>query len=104
MGKTFQIVNDDISDGYHTFTELYKHRYFLFLALCMQWKDKVYYKKDYENFFCIYLELEEGQISYHVPNIYLELAEKNFTHSPNHVWDGHTSDDVLSRLFELIHK
>lgn len=103
MDKTFKIVGNDISDGYHTFTELYEHRCLLFIALCMQFKDKAFYKKDYENWFCIYLELPEGQISYHVPNTYLAIAEKHFTYSPNHYkWDEHTSYDVVDRLKTFI--
>lgn len=98
--KTFKIVGQDLSDGYHTFDELYEHRVCLFLALCSSLKEKVYYKLDYDEWFCIYLELDEGQISYHVPNKYKIYAEKNFKYSPDHEFDGHTSDQVLARLTE----
>ena len=30
--KIFKIVNGDISDGYHTFDELYKHRCLLWIC------------------------------------------------------------------------
>lgn len=30
--KAFKIVGNDLSDGYHTFDELYDHRCLLFLA------------------------------------------------------------------------
>jgi hypothetical protein len=39
-------VIDDVSDGYHTFAELYQHRFALFLALCraleMGWKSRLH--------------------------------------------------------------
>lgn len=35
MSKTFKIQNNDISDGYHTFDELYEHRVLLYLNLCL---------------------------------------------------------------------
>lgn len=103
MSKIFKIVGNDISDGYHTFDELYEHRVILYLSLCMSKKEKCYYKKDYEKWFCIYLETDHGQVSYHVPNKFLGIAEKNFTYSPDHKFDGHTSSDVIARLLaELI--
>ena len=32
MGKQFEIQDNDISDGYHTFSELYEQRALLFIA------------------------------------------------------------------------
>lgn len=101
MSKTFKIVGNDISDGYHTFDELYEHRVALFLALCNQNGTRVFYKQDYEEWFCIYLELPCGQISYHVPNKFLPWAKERFTHSPNHEFDGHKSPDVIGRLHDM---
>lgn len=98
MSKKFEIVNNDISDGYHTFTELYEHRCLLFLNLCMKNKERCFFKKDYEEWFCLYYEGDAGQISYHLPNEFLPIAEKNFTHDPDHKWDGHTSSQVVERL------
>ena len=42
-GKTFKIVNGDISDGYHTFEELYEHRCALFVALLIKSPDISWY-------------------------------------------------------------
>lgn len=96
--KSFKIVGNDLSDGYHTFDELYEHRVILYLSICVLNKEKCFYKKDYDSWFCVYLETDHGQISYHVPNKYLSIAEKHFTYSPNHKFDGHTSEKVLDRL------
>lgn len=95
------MVTGETSDGHHTFNELYEHRVRLYLALCYQLGNKVFYKKDYDEWFCIYLETERGQISYHVPNKWLPFAEACFTHSPDHKFDGHTGADVLERLLPL---
>lgn len=40
MSKKFQIEGGDISDGYHTFDELYEHRCLLFIRLCLLQPDK----------------------------------------------------------------
>lgn len=87
-----------ISDGYHTFDELYDHRCLLFLNLCLMNKEQCFFKIDYAEWFCLYWESPVGQISYHLPNKWLAIAEKNFTHSPGHTFDGHTSSDVIERL------
>jgi hypothetical protein len=96
--KTFHIVNGDISDGYHTFDELYDHRCLLFINLCLATPEKSAWKKDYEDWFCLYLETDRGQISYHCPQKYLRLIESTIKHDPEYEWDGHTSADVLKRL------
>ena len=98
MSKKFEIKDGDISDGYHTFDELYSHRVALFLRMCKDTEYQVYYKMDYEEWFCVYLELPEGQISYHVPNKFLEYVKEFAILSPDHVWDGHTGSDVINRL------
>lgn len=96
--KTFQIKGNDLSDGYHTFDELYEHRCLLFLNLCFSEGSKCYWKPHYEGWFVLYFESPFGQISYHIPDKYLPIAEKYFTRDDEHKWDGHTSDEVLARL------
>lgn len=105
MGKKFEIVGSDLSDGYHTFDELYEHRISLFLALCWQMGSKVFYKlpePDFAGWFIVYLELPTGQISYHLPEIYLHTVGSFATHDESHKWDGHDSATVLSRLKRLM--
>lgn len=98
MSKTFKIVDGDISDGYHTFNELYDHRCWLFLNLCLTDPKKCFWKPDFEGWFCLYWESPHGQISYHLPNKMLHWAEGAFERRDDHKWDGHKSSDVLFRL------
>jgi len=103
MSKTFKIQGNDISDGFHTFDELYEHRCLLFLNLCLQSPQLCCYKQDYDEWFCLYMDSTCGQLSYHIPNKYLPLIEgkigaivKELDH-----WDGHTSAQVIERLQKL---
>ena len=97
-----------MSDGYHTFDELYRHRYALLAVLCKQLylQDNCYKSKKhedgtmYEGWFIVVVNLTcVGQISYHVPqkywdnfNIREEERSKDF--------DGHTSQNVIKRLWD----
>jgi hypothetical protein len=103
MGKTFKIVGDDISDGYHTFDELYIHRCLLFINLCLTQPEMARWKPEpsFGEWFCLYWESPKGQISYHIPNKYLPWVEANIQRDDDHKFDGHTSDDVIQRLCKL---
>jgi hypothetical protein len=102
----------NVSDGYHTFNDLYAHRRELFFALCRLiksthyvWKSKLHAKSDndiLEDVFIIGINTESGsQISYHVHLAYWEEADFAQTLSRAPKWDGHTPDDVLKRLATL---
>jgi hypothetical protein len=101
MSKTYKIIGNDISDGYHTFDELYEHRCLLFVNLCLANRRSCYWKPDYDGWFSLYWESPEGQISYHVPNKFLDLVEGKIVRNWNVEFDGHTSADVASRLIRL---
>lgn len=97
-----------ISDGYHTFGELYEHRIELFIALCkahtgVAWKSRVHSDGSVmEGWFIMGLyEFEGGQISYHLPEIYWDRCAFIRTRDQAPAWDRHTSADVLKRLREL---
>lgn len=99
MSKTFKIVGDDISDGFHTFAELYDHRVHLYLALAAVSGWPAYYRCDYDEWFCLYLETPHGQLSYHLPNTFLDRVKLFAQPAPDaYKWDGHNSQDVLLRL------
>jgi hypothetical protein len=107
-----------ISDGYHTFDELYDHRIALFIALCKAlWNDPQYQTgqkshvwrslkhsdgTSFNGWFVMGIGKERGkQITYHLP-----MSKWNETDfcptlefAPN--FDGHTSADVLKRLSAL---
>lgn len=101
MSKTFKIVGEDLSDGYHTFDELYEHRHHLFLCLVRQMPSlKRWLIHDhFEGWDLIAVDLPLiGQISYHLP-IRLRPHYRTFAWSSEpYQWDGHTSEDVIKRL------
>ena len=94
-----------ISDGYHTFDELYYHRMVLFCALCKVHQEKAWksWKHDdgtmYDDYFIVGIETPEGQFTYHFHKIYWHnFSVKEIATAP--LWDGHTADDVV-RLWTL---
>jgi hypothetical protein len=96
--KTFKIVGADMSDGYHTFDELYAHRHALFLALIKASGWPAFWRPDFEGWVVVYLETPAGQISYHIPSCFLPEVETIAKRIETKMWDGHTSEDVITRL------
>lgn len=104
-------ATDNISDGYHTFGELYDHRRALTRALMLSntkisWRSKHHHPDDDPMFeggyFIVGMQLPTGQISYHyklshwndfdgVPTI--EYAPK---------YDGHTPQETVTRLLDWV--
>jgi hypothetical protein len=103
MGKKFEILGDDISDGFHTFDQLYDHRCLLFVRLCQLQPQKAAWRpdRDYGTWFVLYLETDCGQISYHVPGKFLKFVEPSIPRIDEYKWDGHSSETVLKRLEHL---
>ena len=98
-----------ISDGYHTFDELYDHRITLYIALCKSlkngnvWRSQIHSDgSNYEGWFLLGVFFQKGmQITYHIPNerwIETEFAD-TLKIAPE--FDGHTSMDVLERIKRL---
>lgn len=94
-----------ISDGYHTFDELYFHRMMLFAALCKAHKEKAWKSRKhddgtmYDNYFIVGIETDEGQYTYHYHEKYWSLFNvKEIEFAPE--WDGHQPEDV-TRLLTL---
>lgn len=96
-----------VSDGYHTFNELYLHRMHLFAVVCTQnqthaWKSKLHHDGTmYDGYFIVGVETPMGQFSYHY-----ELTHWPHFHKIAEVerapkWDGHTADDVV-KLHSLL--
>ena len=125
MGKpTITIKTDEveISDGYHTFTELYEHRIVLFIQLCkwltaytgathkgeadllpMVWRSKRHSDgSEWDGWFIMGIGQEKGkQISYHLPMNKWKDTDWVNTLDKAPEWDGHTPNDVLERLSKL---
>lgn len=96
----------EVSDGYHTFNQLYDHRNLLFLNLvaanpAISFKTRLNDKKESgEGWFILGMNTEHGQITYHLPDQFWDMAvvkevEYHFD------YDGHTSEDVCERLAHL---
>lgn len=92
----------EMSDGYHTFNELYEHRHLLFLNLVMSVECRISAKLDhYPDWDCLLMELWSTgeQISYHLPtrlrSLWIDYVDVD---AEQIVYDGHTSQDVLERL------
>jgi hypothetical protein len=103
-----------ISDGYHTFDELYEHRITLYIALCRWlfnalakrsdvWRSQVHSDgSNYDGWFLLGINKEKGkQITYHIPNERWEETEFAETLDKAPEFDGHTSADVLTRIKSL---
>ncbi len=108
----------EVSDGYHTFEELYEHRIELYIALCyffIQGKasyddrnvwmsDKHSDGSEFEGWFVMGIGKEAGkQITYHLPNKYwhqCKIFSEVIDKAPE--YDGHTPVDVIRRLQRLI--
>ncbi len=100
-----------VSDGYHTFGELYEHRIRLFITLCrliardILRPDKVwvYVENPSEEWFLLGINTETGkQITYHLPaRFWSEVCEFAIVATTKPEYDGHTSQDVLERLSKL---
>jgi hypothetical protein len=96
----------EVSDGYHTFNELYEHRHLLFILVANQlttaWKSRLHDDgASYDGWFIAGIQLPTGDISYHLPLNKWNICKcKTLEKAPK--WDGHTSQDVLERLKQLI--
>lgn len=110
----------EVSDGYHTMTELYQHRIALFCALCKVYdgyitslqsrvtcyKSKLHHDGTmFDDSFIVQMIVKQldgkiEQISYHIPIEYWDKF-KLMTLEHGFEWDGHSSNDVIERLMRL---
>jgi hypothetical protein len=115
--KILKADTNKISDGYHTYRELYNHKIYLFILL-MKYASKlnipVWYSdthsdgSQWQGWLIAGIGKEKGkQITYHLNSDCLyefvagheRFAEK-LTKAPE--WDGHTPGQVVERLRQLI--
>jgi len=99
----------EISDGYHTFNQLYHQRAILFATIVNQNKDKSWksYKHSdgkycFDNngeWFIVGIDTPEGSYTYHYSKEYWDYFECKELDCGKE-WDGHTEDDVI-RLLSL---
>lgn len=98
---------DDVSDGFHTFRQLYYQRMMLFAAIVRQNKDKAWKSFRHEDgelcfgggWFIVGIDTPEGSYTYHYEAIYFGMFDCEELERGKH-WDGHTEKDV-TRLLSL---
>lgn len=97
----------DLSDGYHTFNELYHHRAILFSVICnehpdISWKSKLHHDGTmFDGMFIVGINTPEGQATYHYNiNPYWDMfLVRELEKAPE--WDGHTSEQAIERIASL---
>ena len=97
-----------ISDGYHTFDELYTMRNALFIAFCnvqkgLAWKSKAHEDGSmFEGYFIAGFRNNPGnQISFHLPlELWDQLHVKEYSTAVE--WDGHKDKDKIYRLLNTV--
>lgn len=99
-----------ISDGYHTFNELYHHRAMLFAALCMTsfsshaWKSLLHHDPNepmYDGMFIVGVNTPNGQATYHYDiDPYWNLFKvTELERAPE--FDGHTPEEAIQRIYNF---
>ena len=98
-----------VTDGYHTFDELYEHRHMLWIMVCkrygsMAWRARKHSDGSmYEGWFVLGLGAAPGrQLTYHLPLRLWDLCDGIIELSQAPEFDGHTSNDVLGRLKAIL--
>jgi len=99
-----------VSDGYHTFDELYEHRCLLFclyLSTCIEWgvpwKSRLHPDgSKFDGWFIAGINLgrypaKASVISYHLPDRLWDVCPA-YAIERAPAFDGHTSQDVLERI------
>lgn len=98
------VSRKEITDGYHTFDELYYHRMVLFSIICNQnkeiaWKSRLHHDGTMfdEDSFIVGVETSEGQYTYHYHLKYWDMYDvKELDYAPE--YDGHKPSDITRLL------
>lgn len=102
----------EVSDGYHTFNQLYHQRAVLFATIVNQNKDKAW--KSFKHFdgkycfdsngewFIVGVDTPQGSYTYHYEKKYWDMFDCKELQCGKE-WDGHTDEDV-TRLLSLEQK
>jgi len=109
---------EDVSDGYHTFGELYEHRMILTATICQliatantldssvigakairSWKHHPDDSLIFDDMFIVVITLDGiGQISYHYNKEFWPAFDMCRTEDHSPKYDDHTPSDVITRL------
>jgi hypothetical protein len=102
------VDTNNISDGCHTFGELYDHRAKLFSIICNQdpicekaWKSKLHNDGTmFDGYFIVGINTPKGQATYHYEMKYFDYFHvKELDKAPK--YDGHTANEAIERLLSL---
>lgn len=107
-GKDIEVPRNeigDISDGYHTFNELYHHRALLFASVVntnpeVAWKSKKHSDGTmYDDMFIVGITTPEGDATYHYDiEPYWDMFHcQERSNAP--VFDGHTPEIAVERIY-----
>ena len=107
MKIEFDVENKgQISDGDHTFEELYFHRMILFSIICNTYTHRAWksWKHSdgtmFDDYFIVGIRTAEGDYSYHYHKDYWDKFNiEEIPFAP--VWDGHKPSDI-GRLTSLL--
>ena len=98
----------DLSDGYHTFNQLYYQRMMLFAALVRVYKQFAWKSRRHEDgelcfnggWFVVGIDTPRGSYTYHYEDKYWDKFDCEELPVGKH-WDGHTEEDAETRLMSL---
>lgn len=103
------ISSKEISDGRHTFRELYKQRLIMFCTICncfpnLSWKSRKHFDEEndpmFNGDFIAGINTPEGIATYHIKLEYWDLFEiPEIDRAPK--YDNYTPDDVMNRILSL---
>jgi len=97
----------DVSDGFHTFNQLYHQRAMLFAVIVNQNRDISWKSRKHEDgelcfgggWFLVTVDTPEGAYGYHYEDKYWDMFNCKELEKAKH-WDGYTEEDV-GRLMSL---
>lgn len=96
-------ISGETSDGYHTFNELYEHRFVLTKALFNSYKERCLKSKKhsdgtmFDDYFIVGIKTNQGWATYHYHiSKWDDFKCAEIDLFPE--WDGHTSQDAISRI------
>jgi len=113
FGQVGQVIDENTSDGYHTFKELYEFRKAYNVALFNEWamQNKYDVHKSWKHndgeecfgggWFIVVAVLPGGQISNHYEAKDWDLFKIPEEEKAKYSFDGHTGEDVIKRLINI---
>ena len=106
------ISTKEISDGHHTFGELYRHRIALFCTICnllpeISWKSKKHFDEENDpmffDSFIAGINTPDGIATYHIKLQYWDLFDiPELKRAPK--YEFYSSDESLERVLSLSKK